>query len=80
MRKPGKHPRIPRWRGVELPALDESRCTGCGICPEVCPTHCLAMGPRFPWLPRPGDCVSCGLCALVCPAAALHLEAMETLS
>ena len=63
------------WRGVELPVLDEALCTGCGLCPQVCPTACLEMGPHVPWLPRPWHCVSCSLCVLVCPAGALELRA-----
>jgi MinD superfamily P-loop ATPase len=67
--------RVVPLHGIELPTVDERKCTGCGICPEVCPTKCLAMDPHLPWLPRPAECVACGLCVEVCPAAALHLEA-----
>jgi NAD-dependent dihydropyrimidine dehydrogenase PreA subunit len=58
---------------LELPSLDETRCTGCGDCVAVCPTVCLALAGRTPWMPRPGDCVSCTLCVLVCPDQALHM-------
>ena len=58
---------------TELPLLDETRCTGCGVCVEVCPTECLEMGGPLPWLPRPLDCVSCSLCVLLCPDNALKL-------
>ena len=63
------------WRLIELPVVDETLCTGCGICVAVCPTACLAMGVNLPWLPRPRDCVSCALCVAVCPASALRMEA-----
>jgi formate hydrogenlyase subunit 6/NADH:ubiquinone oxidoreductase subunit I len=59
---------------LELPVVDETLCTGCGLCPVVCPTDCLAMHGPLPWLPRPRDCVSCGLCAAICPSTALRLE------
>lgn len=65
------------WRAVELPAVDATLCTGCGLCPAVCPTECLAMGPALPWLPRPRDCVSCALCAAVCPAGAIDMRSAE---
>jgi NAD-dependent dihydropyrimidine dehydrogenase PreA subunit len=58
---------------IELPLLDERRCSGCADCVAVCPTHCLTMRGTVPFLIRPGDCVSCGLCVLVCPSAALSL-------
>jgi len=57
----------------ELPLLDETRCTGCGDCVEVCPARCLEMDGPLPWLPRPLDCISCSLCVVVCPADALCL-------
>lgn len=65
------------WRQVELPMLDETKCTGCGWCVDVCPTECLAMRGRLPWLPRPLDCVSCTLCALVCPAEAISMATVK---
>jgi NAD-dependent dihydropyrimidine dehydrogenase PreA subunit len=58
---------------LELPLLDETRCTGCGDCVAVCPTACLEMAGALPWLPRPGDCIRCALCVLVCPVDALKL-------
>jgi Pyruvate/2-oxoacid:ferredoxin oxidoreductase delta subunit len=73
MTKPRKSRQVSPAHGIELPILDETLCTGCGICPEVCPTACLAMGAHLPWLPRPAECVACGLCVQVCPAAALEM-------
>lgn len=59
---------------LELPVLDESRCTGCGDCVAVCPTECLELAGQLPWLPRPRDCISCSLCALLCPVDALEMH------
>jgi NAD-dependent dihydropyrimidine dehydrogenase PreA subunit len=58
---------------VELPVVDETRCTGCGDCVVACPADCLAMRGPLPWLSRPGLCISCALCVLVCPDEALRL-------
>jgi NAD-dependent dihydropyrimidine dehydrogenase PreA subunit len=58
---------------IELPLLDETRCSGCSDCVAVCPTDCLAMRGVRPYLAWPADCISCGLCVLVCPSAALSL-------
>lgn len=57
----------------ELPVLDETRCTGCGDCIEVCPTQCLDLAGRLPRLARPLDCVSCAVCVMVCPVDALKM-------
>jgi NAD-dependent dihydropyrimidine dehydrogenase PreA subunit len=57
----------------ELPLVDETLCTGCGDCPAVCPTDCLAMDGRVPRLTAPADCVSCALCVRICPVHAIEL-------
>jgi formate hydrogenlyase subunit 6/NADH:ubiquinone oxidoreductase subunit I len=58
---------------LELPRLDEARCSGCGDCTAVCPTECLEMNGSLPWMPRPLDCVYCTLCVAVCPTTALSM-------
>jgi ferredoxin len=63
--------RLPEER---LPQLVPSRCIRCGDCVLVCPTSCLAMGPRWPRLVHPWRCVSCGLCVGICPTEALTLQ------
>jgi NAD-dependent dihydropyrimidine dehydrogenase PreA subunit len=58
----------------ELPVVDVTKCAGCGECVEICPTACLAMLGRSPFLARPKDCVSCAACALVCPTEAITMK------
>ncbi|VTU02011.1 4fe-4s ferredoxin : Putative uncharacterized protein OS=Paenibacillus curdlanolyticus YK9 GN=PaecuDRAFT_1451 PE=4 SV=1: Fer4_9 [Gemmataceae bacterium] len=62
---------------AELPVVSAARCTGCGDCVAVCPTKCLEMAGRLPWLPRPLDCVECAACATVCPADAITLASRD---
>ena len=66
------------WKSREVPVLDETACTGCGLCCVLCPTDCLAMAGTMPWLPRPLACIGCAVCALVCPAAALEMKRAAT--
>jgi NAD-dependent dihydropyrimidine dehydrogenase PreA subunit len=58
---------------IELPQVDETRCTGCGDCVVVCPVDCLQMAGPLPWLVRPLHCISCSLCVLICPDDALQM-------
>jgi NAD-dependent dihydropyrimidine dehydrogenase PreA subunit len=71
MAKSGAYAAARAWQRLQLPALDERRCTGCGRCVAICPTDCLAMDGRLPWLPRPLDCIRCSACAIVCPTSAI---------
>ena len=59
---------------VELPVVDGAKCIGCGDCVSACPTKCLAMAGRTPWLARPLDCISCAACAMVCPTDAITMQ------
>ncbi|SDA37991.1 tungsten-dependent formylmethanofuran dehydrogenase subunit FwdF [Methanobrevibacter millerae] len=71
--------------GSEIRKLkyDDSKCLGCGICSEVCPTTSLRLGPIVPiargliemdYLSVNADsCVLCGICSVACPFDALSL-------
>ena len=62
---------------------DDSKCLGCGICSEVCPTSSLRLGPTVPIARgliemdclsvNANSCVLCGLCSVACPFDALSL-------
>jgi len=67
----------PAWTWREVPVVNETTCTGCGLCCALCPTDCLSMAGPLPWMPRPADCIGCAVCALVCPAAALEMRAVD---
>ncbi len=55
---------------VPSPVVDQRRCTGCGICADVCQFNAIAAVKNgamvFPEL-----CHACGGCALACPAGAI---------
>jgi len=55
---------------IQIPQVDESKCTYCGKCAEACQYHAIVMMGKktlvFPQL-----CHGCGSCALVCPEHAI---------
>jgi len=55
---------------VQKPEVIEDRCTGCGICGDVCEYNAIAVIKKkvliFPEL-----CHSCGACSLLCPENAI---------
>jgi MinD superfamily P-loop ATPase len=66
--------------GILLPVIDESLCTHCGKCAEVCEFHAIAViGKKT--LVFPELCHGCGSCTLVCPERAIRerLEVMGVL-
>lgn len=60
-----EHPAAPLGRVT----VDESACTGCGMCARVCPTSALtfAEGQEVVLTWDPGPCVGCGQCTFTCP-------------
>jgi len=86
-----------RWKspnlGKELLYVT-NKCTGCGICPTICPTKAIELGPvheiatalesrgAVPNAPYVlfdlEKCVFCGLCAVLCPVNAIEYKFNET--
>lgn len=57
--------------GVLIPQIDETRCTHCGKCAEVCQYHAVAvLGKKT--LVFPQLCHGCGSCAQNCPEGAIR--------
>ncbi|MCK4549908.1 MAG: 4Fe-4S binding protein, partial [Candidatus Krumholzibacteria bacterium] len=55
---------------VEVPEIDESKCTVCGKCGEICEFMAIAvLGDRVMVFPE--LCHGCGGCFLVCPVDAM---------
>ncbi len=65
----------PSWEerrkvGVLIPQVDQSLCTHCGECAEVCQYHAITvLGDKT--LVFPELCHGCGSCRLACPAEAI---------
>ncbi len=65
--------------------LDTAKCSGCGICSEVCPQEAIILGlvgavcrgavkGGSPVSIDPAKCSYCGICTILCPFGALDLE------
>ena len=59
-----------------VPKVDESRCTFCGRCSEVCAFNAIAVMGRTVLL-LPELCHGCGACAYLCPEDAITEEGRE---
>jgi len=73
------HPAIERRAPVRVlvPEVDDTRCTACGVCAEVCAFKAITViGSTV--LVFPELCHSCGACELLCPEKAIHEEGRDT--
>jgi len=55
--------------------MDEEKCTGCGLCLEVCPHGVFSMDEGHARIQDRDACMECGACALNCPPGALRVRA-----
>ena len=58
--------------------IDESKCTGCGICAPVCPVEAITVD-RVAKI-NADTCIDCGSCVAECPNEAISMEGMKTTS
>jgi ferredoxin len=50
------------------------KCTGCGLCLEVCPHQVLAMDNGLVRIVDADACMECGACATNCPFGAISVQ------
>lgn len=55
--------------------VESQRCTGCGICLEVCPHAVLEIRNRKAVVAARERCMECGACRLNCPHEAIAVTA-----
>ncbi|MFX0085495.1 MAG: 4Fe-4S binding protein [Candidatus Hodarchaeota archaeon] len=59
---------------LRAPELDESKCTKCGFCIEVCPQNVFNNWKGRYTVQRPENCLECGACVLNCQGGAISFE------
>ncbi len=55
-----------------LPHIDVMRCTGCGVCVTLCPTHAVEVRDGLAQIVRAVDCSFCDVCETYCPEEAIE--------
>ncbi len=58
------------------PRIDREKCTGCGLCAEVCVT--FEKRGKSVAIVHPEFCIHCGSCGSVCPSSAIQDTSAET--
>lgn len=61
---------------IPVPKIDESKCTVCGKCKEICQYNAIAVLGKTVLI-FPNLCHGCGGCKLVCPTGAISEEGRE---
>ena len=54
--------------------LDQDKCTGCGMCLEVCPHEVFKMNTRHAEIRDRDACMECGACSRNCPFDAISVQ------
>jgi NAD-dependent dihydropyrimidine dehydrogenase PreA subunit len=54
---------------------DQDKCTGCGMCLQVCPHGIFRLNDHKAVIADRDLCMECGACAKNCPFAALRVRA-----
>lgn len=61
-------------RNVASLRVDTERCTGCGVCSEVCPHGVLKTEHRMVAVKDLDACMECGACRRNCPTGAIMVQ------
>jgi NAD-dependent dihydropyrimidine dehydrogenase PreA subunit len=61
-------------RDVVTLELDTQKCTGCGMCLDVCPHDVFKMNGKSVQIADRDACMECGACDKNCPAGALSVQ------
>jgi len=70
------HPEIVKreeFKGLNVAAIDKSKCVECGICAEACRFKAIS-DTKSGYAVNPTRCEGCGVCVFVCDSDAVRLE------
>lgn len=56
------------------PVIDKEKCTGCGLCADICPLQVFRHKAKSTEVRRPYECWHCNACVLDCPVKAIELR------
>jgi ferredoxin len=59
--------------GMSL-VVDENKCTGCGMCIEVCPHNVFKIKNKIATIIDRESCMECGACKKNCPFSAIQVN------
>ncbi|HVP56617.1 MAG TPA: mercury methylation ferredoxin HgcB [bacterium] len=67
--------RLKYLRNVATLKLNAEKCTGCGMCVDVCPHGVFEIRDRKAGITDLDLCMECGACALNCARGAIEVKA-----
>ncbi len=71
----------PWHKGHFVASVDDTRCTGCRVCEELCPFQVMKVGSMNSIaFVKPEECHGCGVCSNHCEDNAIHLVEYSRLS
>ena len=61
-------------RNVAKVEINSDKCTGCGLCINVCPHGVIIIDDKVAFLANKDRCIECGACDNNCPVNAIEVE------
>ena len=67
-----------RYFNLENRFYADEKCTGCGLCRDICPSERIDIREGKPVWDRNTDCIFCFACIHYCPAHAIQIKRSKT--